>query len=188
MAVKLSVASKVLVKSRISILHDTLNELVVAFKAMDEAQRSTLKKGVLEKKIIRSIYISYLDSKKEVVCKITLKIDWELHKVFSDSSDQSSFEIDPSKSLNDQLAEWSKHMIEHVNRIYKHFDVDTVNVSYEYIPEIKNDSEKYKSAQLYLGHVLSDSKKWSEKKGFDFTSTYKYKDLKELSITIDHNK
>ena len=64
-------------KVRLFVLYDIIKNLSASF-GFPETIEETLKKGIRERQILRSIYAYYLDDEGKAVGKVSFEIDWEM--------------------------------------------------------------------------------------------------------------
>lgn len=170
--------------TRVELLTFSLIEFVIAFGARNECEE-TIKKGVFERQIIRTIILYYYDKNYKHVGSITMDIDWELHKLNVKEKIGDKIEVNKSLSILEQIDKVTCEIIKHVNRLRKSLDVTYIKSGYRYIEEIEKDPIKYKNAMTYLKHVEQDEKLNIDNKGFK-EMTCVFDKLTELTISIKH--
>lgn len=149
----IQVSNIIKIDSRLELLAFTVMEFLKAFGVSDSCLESA-KKGVYERQIIEQFSLHFF-SGSDYCGRVTIHIDWELYKIYMD--DFNGEEIQKDKSLLDQLDKSTDIIIKHVNKIKRDMHITKIKVSYLYIPEYRDNSERLMEAMQYLGHTLSSS-------------------------------
>jgi len=171
----------VITEVRIKSLYRLIYELAENFGA-NENTLDSLKRGILDKKIIKEFTLEYYNNIGEIVGEVEFEIDWEMHKLIASTPDGQSFTFYSDKSFASQVSSWLEDVNYLVNEIKRAKKVSEVNSKYRYIASIENDEILYKDAMKYLGHHLRDT---DPKKNHDIKFakelefiTEKFKELK----------
>ncbi len=178
------VKPKLMVVPRINVLTTAISEFAAAFGANSDCIES-IKKGVLEKQILKKVYLSYYN-KQNFVGRITLEIDWNMHRVMLNSSDGKTFNLRTDCSVIQQLDSASNEIIQHVERMKDACGVTRIKSSYDYADEYNSDPKKKREAMSFLGHQYGDfdvTAKASEE--FKTHISFIAGKLKELKITVE---
>ena len=125
---------------RLKLLYETILAAAETLGA-DSSCLDTLKKGILDRQILKKIQFRFINEESLVVATITLCIDWENFnsKTIIDSKDNTnSYFVDVSKQL------------EYIRQLFPH---SRMAVTYRYIDSIALDDQKSKEASSYLGFV-----------------------------------
>lgn len=171
------------VKTRIKTLYYFLYEMADAFGAGNGALDS-IKKGVLDRQIIREITINYHDKSDEVIGRVVIEIDWEKHKFLASTEQGAFFKLDPQKTVRSQISDLSEIIISHVKMLRSEYKVTRVTTNYRYIKEIEADATKYKDAMEYLGHGYGKQKVENIQPVFNQTLSWMLDKLNEVTITV----
>lgn len=139
MGVGITNKPKIETRVRIRVLFDVICNLSSAFGFPDSAQR-LLEIGILHQQVLKTITAYYMDNKNTCVGLVTFKIDWALHKMLAESSDGESLEIDNTKSLRDQYAEWAEDLVKYIVMMKKKYAVVRTDIRVTYIDELYYDS------------------------------------------------
>jgi len=127
-------------KVKLKSLYETILTVATTLGA-DNSCLDILKKGILERQLIKKIQFSFINEKSMVVATIALLIDWNEFnsKTIINSKDSTnSYFVDVSKQLES---------------IRQHSPYSRIAVSYSYIDSITLDDQKSKEASSYLGFV-----------------------------------
>jgi len=170
-------------KTRLETMYLYLFESLQSF-GVDSYCFETLRKGILERRILKAIYIKYKNEKDIIVGEITIEIDWEKYEIAAKTDYGKSFTFDTNRSLREQLSDITSTIDAHIKKIRETLKVKTIKTSYRYIDEISDDDEKNKEAMNFLGHV--SEKKEERRISQDFKNSVEYicDKLSEVKITI----
>lgn len=179
-----NVKPRLIVVPRLNVLTTAISEFAAAFGAKADCIES-IKKGVLERQILKKVYLSYYN-KQKFVGRITLEIDWNTHRVMLNSSDGQNFKLRTDRSVIEQLDAASNEIIQHVERMKAACGVTRVESSYIYTDEYNHDPEKEKEAMSFLGHHHSNANS-IERSAEEFKTHISFiaGKLKELKITVE---
>ncbi len=196
MSIQIDVKPRLETLSRLRVLYHVVHELSRGF-GLEEYRLENIRKGILERQILGEIFINYLNAEEKLVGKITITIDWEKHRVLAKSGEGKNFEIDPTKSINEQISRIYPLLVAHTEELRKAFDVKRIGIQYQYKRDMWGDEKKLKEAREFLGtSVATEELKWAEistsssthVKEWDVEFEYISRKLAELSIKIEHNK
>lgn len=179
------VRTRVEIVSRTKVLTTVISEYARAFGAKPDCIES-IKKGIGERQIIKRIYLSYFNGTK-FVGRITMEIDWILHRVLVNSDDGKEFKLRTDCSVMEQLDAASIEIVNHVKRMKKECGVTNVKSNYDYVEEYSHNPAKNKEAESFLNHspdVNFDSSAQSTE-GFKTHISFISDKLKELKITVE---
>jgi hypothetical protein len=195
---KMTVNPEIRLRSRLRVLHGILEELTEGFlgELISNARiLETLKKGVLDRQILKEITFHYMNINNEKEATISMNIDWDSHKIFASTGDGKSFNLEAeTSSLRDQIAGIYSILIQHTEQLVKALDVVSVKVYYKYRDEIARDPAKDAESDIFLGVRKVDKVLKNSAINRDFSSPsmvsleYQSRNLKELSIKIEHRR
>lgn len=183
MEVKSGVKTGLNVKTRIETLYFFLYEMADAFGA-DNGALDSIKKGVLDRQVLRKIIINYHNNSDEVIGRVVIDIDWEKHKFLASTDQGSLFQLDPQKTIRSQISDLSEIIISHVNKLRSEYKVTRITTNYKYIKEIESDSAKNKEVMKYLGHVYGDHNTERIQPVFNQTLSWMIDKLSEVTVTV----
>lgn len=194
MGINIKVNPEIELKSRINVLYNVVKELSLGFGA-DAQAAEVIKKGVLNRQLFDSIEINYMNSEDKVVGRVTIDIDWDKHDVRASSESGKNFQLDPSKSVSEQITHVYKILTEHTEKLRKAYGVKKILTRYGLRTDLYKDQQKLAEAKKYLNMSDGASLTWSEKppshskdKKLDLEIKFISELLDELKITIEHNK
>ncbi|MDA8222491.1 hypothetical protein [Desulfosporosinus sp.] len=177
--------TKVNVKTRLETLYYFIYQMSQSF-GVDDSDLDSITKGVLNKRILSEITINYKDKDDVIVGRVKIKIDWEKHELLASTDYGASFTLDPSKSVRSQVSEVSDVIIEHVKNMRNALRIKSIETTFLYIPEIRNDETKNKDALLFLGHVTIEKANISIQKEFVSSIEWLCDKLKEVKVIVEH--
>ena len=183
MDVEAGIKSGLNVKTRIETLYFFLYEMADAF-GVDNRALDTIKKGVLDRQVVRKIIINYPNSSDEVIGRVVIDIDWEKHKFLASTDQGSLFRLDPQKTIRSQISDLSEIIISHVNKLRAEYRVKYITTNYRYIKEIEYDSAKNREVMKYLGHVYGDHQAEKIQPVFNQTLSWMIDKLSEVTVTV----
>lgn len=123
---------------RIEALYYFVYELAECFHA-DNETLSSIKTGILENQIIRSIILYYKNSLGENVGIIEIKIDWDKHFLLVSTEESKELEIDLSKSVVENMVGWKKIAVTHIEKVMEQYEVTSVEGRYLYRKPLYTD-------------------------------------------------
>lgn len=173
---------------RINVLYNVLNELCYAFNFPGYISE-VLKKGIVDKQILSSVYAAYKDRSGRVVGLIKCSIDWKKYSVYTTTLDGREIAIDENKSLIEQFAEWSTTLASHIKTMQRELGVSQIDVYIRYIEEISNNPSARDEANAFLGFErCADKLEYDDEKNsvFQHSITCVSKMLPELTIEIQN--
>jgi hypothetical protein len=182
----LNVETKTGIKSRLETLYYFVYEMAQSFGVSDSSLES-IKKGILDRKIISEIVIKYFNNRNVVVGRVKIKINWEKHELMATTDYGAFFTFDTSKSIRSQVSEVSDIIIEHVTNMRNALKIVKIESNFVYTDEITNDASKNKEAMKYLGHVYGSFDKESITKDFTSSMEWLCDKLREVKIIIEHS-
>lgn len=189
----IQVSPKVMLRVRIRVLYAVVEELAKGFGA-NEDKIDTIRKGVLDKQIVSEIIFNYLDKDNLLVAKVTLFIDWEKHRVLAKSESGETFELDPERSISEQISQIYVILVEHTKKLRKALNISNVNIRYNYTKDVWRDKEKLQQARELLGTSPAKDIAWStfdgnadDQQDWDYVFEYISSSLAELKIKVEHN-
>lgn len=174
---------------RIRVLHKVVEELVKAF--YPDANLGIIKKGILDRQYFESIYIYFLNKAGNKVGEVVLTIDWDKHFIAANTLNQRTFNVDTTKSINEQLSELFPKIINYMQTIKKHLNVHNVEVWYGWRDEVWNNKEVLKEARQYCGFSLNNNRqepKWETLNAKQMEIGFTSENLNELGLKITHLK
>ncbi|MGJ8627310.1 MAG: hypothetical protein ACSHXB_10155 [Sulfitobacter sp.] len=183
--VKLDVKPELIVLTRRQVLYRTVAEIsekILPGTSLHE----DIKKGILDREIIRSVSFYVKNDSDELVAEFTMEINWAEHAVKGISVDGSRFEVQKNQSIANQVLSVAGHISQLIDDVKKNFGSENIGYRMKYRPSIANDKNKYNEALEYMGHVRSSSK-WADEdkdRDWDFELEYTPELLKELKISI----
>ena len=149
------------VRPRIEALYYFVYELAECFHA-DDNTLSTIKTGIMDNQIIKSITLLYKDSSNENAGKVVINIDWDKHFLLVKSDEGKVLEFDLSKSIVDNVVGWKKIVVTHIEEIMKQYNVTSVEGLYTYRTHLyDNDTILQKTREIM--HTQAATKKMDEK-------------------------
>jgi hypothetical protein len=168
-----------------------VRELAVGFGTESDTLE-TIRKGVLDRQLLATVELSYLNGDGKIVGRIKLAIDWKDHTFLAESNDGKSIVVNPNASLSEQISEAYLHLLEHGKQVRKAFGVIRTDARFTYRPEIHSEPQKLAEARAYLGTSPATSLEWvsgaTGVKRPDFSIDYRSDKLRELFIRIEHAK
>lgn len=173
---------------RINVLYNVLNELCYAFNFPGYISE-VLKKGIVDKQILSSVYAAYKDRSGRVVGLIKCSIDWKKYSVYTATLDGREIAINENKSLIEQFAEWSTTLASHIKTMQQELGVSQIDVYIRYIEEISNNPSARDEANAFLGFErCTDKLEYDDEKNsiFQHSITCVSKMLPELTIEIQN--
>ncbi|WP_448780061.1 hypothetical protein [Bacteroides congonensis] len=174
---------------RIRVLHKVVEELVKAF--YPNANLEIIKKGILERQYLKRLYIFFLNKNGNKVGEVILTIDWDKHYVAADTLNNGTFNIDTTKSFNEQLSELFPKIIKYTQTIKQHLNVDGCEMWFSWRDEVYNNEEMLKEAYQYCGlsqDRKSEEPKWETLKTNQMEVEFTPERLNELGLKITHFK
>ena len=174
---------------RIRVLHKVIEELVKAF--YPNANLEIIKKGILERQYLKILYIFFLNKNGNKVGEVILTIDWDKHSVAANTLNNGTFNIDTTKSFNEQLSELFPKIIKYTKAIKQHFNVDECEMWVTWSDEVCNNAEMLKEAYQYCGlsqESKSEEPKWEMLKVNQMEVEFTPERLNELGLKITHFK
>lgn len=177
------VKSAVNVTTRIQTLYYFIYEMADAF-GVESSSLNTLEKGILERKILRKMIINYHNENDEIVGRVSIEIDWDKHEFLASTDYGSSFQLDPNKSVKNQISSMCDIIISHVNMLRTSYNVKRISTQWRYIKEIEKEPSKNKEAMEYLGHVYVGKKVEKIERVFNQTLSWMIDQLNEVTITV----
>jgi len=145
--VGLQLNTELSVKTRLETLYYFVYEMAESFGADDALD--SIKKGILDRKVIGEIIINYKDGSNVVVGQATIKIDWEKHAVSDSTSYGNSFTFDSTKSIHSQIAEILDTIVEHVQNMRRELKIKKISTHIHTYPK----SEMTKKNAVKHGHI-----------------------------------
>ena len=127
---------------RIGVLHKVVEELVTAF--YPDANLETIKKGILDRQYFKTLYIFFLNKTGNKVGEVILTIDWDKHYVAANTLNNGTFNIDTTKSFNEQLSELFPKIVKYTQTIKQHLNVHQCEIWYGLRDEVYNNKEMRK--------------------------------------------
>lgn len=191
MTVAIKLRPDLIVRTRIEVLHGVIRELAQGFGAR-EGTLQIIRKGILERQLLESIDLNYLNAGGKLIGRLSLKVNWRDHTFMAQSESGRTFEVDSKLSLAEQVSGVYRQLVEHTAELRSAFGVLNVDSQITYRAEIRNDEEKLKEARAFLGTSPGKVLEWA--KGAtgaarpDFTIHYSSERLKEFSVVIEHLK
>jgi hypothetical protein len=182
----LRVTTQIQTKTRLETLYYFIYEIAESFGVTSD-DLICITKGVLEQRILAEIIINYKNSSNVVVGRITIKIDWEKHVLYTSSDYGAFFDIDMSKSVRSQIAAVSEVIEDHVKCMKKALGICRAECVYIYINEIASDPVRHQKAREYMGHVPSTEEKVMLQKEFKSSVEWLCGRLRELKIIIENS-
>jgi len=174
---------------RIKILSKVIRELAQGFGVPDFPNLTLLEKGIVTQQLIQTVWIYYLDVHGKAIGEVTMRIDWDQHQLLANSDGGKELKIDSKQSIKDQISNMYQLLIRHTEDLRRAYNVQKVDVYYVLRPEISSDKKKFNEALQFLNLITIDKlPDWAEDLPPDVEMRYASKRLKELGITIEHNK
>lgn len=174
------------VKTRLETLYYFIYEMAQNF-GVDDAALDSITKGILKRKVIKTIYINYFRD-KTIVGRVTIDIDWGKHALLASTDYGATFSLDTTKSIRSQLTEVSDIIIQHVKKMEEALGVTQIGTSYHYVDELTKDEETHAEARKYMGHVPTGKEDVAIEKGFTKAIEFICDKLREVKIQVEHKK
>lgn len=152
------VESMVQVMPRIEALYYFIYELAECFHAEDDTL-SRIKTGILDNQIIESLTLLYKNSSDKTEGKVVINIDWDKHFLIVNTDDGKMIEFDLSKSIVDNVVEWKKIVVTHIEEIMKQFNVISVEGEYSYRAPLYEDDVILEKTRKILRTQAAKEKK-----------------------------
>lgn len=174
---------------RIGVLHKVVEELVTAF--YPDANLETIKKGILDRQYFKTLYIFFLNKTGNKVGEVILTIDWDKHYVAVNTLDNGTFNIDKTKSFNEQLSELFPKIIKYTQTIKQHLNVHQCEIWYGLRDEVYNNKEMMEEAYQYCGFSQENKReepKWEMLRAGRMEVEFTSERLNELGLKITHFK
>ena len=187
----ISLKPSLIPKARLHLLYEVTKELVQAFSVTYESRAfEIIKKGLLERQIFKRVMIYFLNSSGKKVGEAALSIDWEKHHVFTSTAGKDIFNVDPTKSLHQQISEVLPEIITHVSIMKTNLRVAKTEVWYYLKDDFYLDEVKYKDACRYCGLSMEKQQppEWEKMDSNKIVLEFTPEDLGEFGLTITHNK
>lgn len=189
MNVQIHIKPELKVSSRLQILYYVIYEIAEGL-GTDNKALETIRKGVLERQLLGTIWINYLNENERLVGKVTITIDWDKHRVLAKDDRGREFELDPSQSVSNQISNLYSILVEHTQKLRKNSGVKRVVAQYGYAREIWMDEKKLAEARRFLDLVPGKEFDWEYIDGTnpDITFEIVANKLEELKISVEHHK
>ena len=185
--IKTEVGTRLKTLSRLKTLYYFVYEMAQSFGVGDSALDS-IKKGILDRRIIKTIKIDYYnDIKENPVGRIVIDIDWEKHTLLASTDYGSKFILDSTKSIRSQITDLSDIIIEHVDNMRNALGITRIKTRYQYIDEILDDEEAHEEARRFMGHVEAEKIEISEEAEFNNTLEVVFEKMEEVMMSLGHN-
>lgn len=176
--------NRVRIDTRLDVLATTVGKYAKAFGA-DEDCLESIKRGIHQRQIIERIELHYFSGEK-YVGRITMEINWKQHQILVASDGGNEFQLDSNKSILEQLDAASKEIIRHVDRLRSQCKVTKIISHYRYRREYRDNPQKHKEAQDFLGHTSAKNTEIPSTEEFKICIRFVMDRLKELEITIEN--
>lgn len=147
-----NVDSMVKVMPRIETLYYFVYELAECFHANQETLAS-IKTGILDNQILERINIEYLNKLGEKIAELKIEINWEKHYLLAKTEEGKDIQIDMSKSVVDNIVEWKKYVVAHIEEIMRQFEAHDVKSTYFYRHPITENKKTYQQALKIMDHT-----------------------------------
>jgi hypothetical protein len=138
---KLMVKTDIQVKTRLETLYLYIFEFLQSFGANSDCFE-TLRKGILEKRILKAIHVKFKNKDSVIVGEIVIEIDWDKYELLAKTNYGATFTFDTNKSLREQLLDITIKLDAHIKKIKKEFNVVNISTSYKYLDDIRKDLKK----------------------------------------------
>lgn len=181
------IRTKTAVMTRLKVLYSYVYEMAAAF-GVDESALITIKKGILDKQILESIHINFMNESNTVIGRVVIDIDWEEHRLRASSDYGSTIELDPTQPISHQLTDLADIIINHVEKMKEKYEVKQIDTTYTYVPEIRNDANKLKETRKYFGHVAARERRKRIEPVFNETLSCVIDKLSEVIITVEEKE
>lgn len=135
--------------SRIEGLYYFVYELADRFHA-NEDTLSTIKTGVFDKQLIKTVTLRYKNESGKMVGKVVIDIDWEKHFFLVNTDDRKTLKFDLSKTVVDNVVGWGKIAVTHIDEIMKQFNVVSVEGMYRFRKQIYEDASVLQETRKLL--------------------------------------
>lgn len=186
--VKMEVSPELVILTRKQVLHRTVAEIAEKILSSESAQE-VIRKGVLEKQIIKSIIFVVKDKSGYLVAQFKISIDWEKHTINATLPDGSHFKLAGKESIANQVLSVASEMAQLIDDVKKHYEANHIQYNYVYRDEIRADRDKTEAADRFLGLRDTEDKWASEGKlTWDFEVEYTPRALSELNISVRAKK
>lgn len=180
--------TNVRVLSRIKVLYYVVYEMANAF-GVNEYALDSIKKGILERQIIKTMSIYYyIDSAEKPIAQIKITIDWDKHTVLAATEEGQSFNLNTEKSIHSQISEASDYIIEHVEQLRRAYPISKIRTLYRYIDAIESDEKKNQEAMEFLNHQWCKTPQLEENEEFTKVLTQEFEHLPELQLVVMSKK
>ncbi len=176
-------------KIRLRLLGQVILELAKCCEVeSNSGLEDTIQKGIINKKIIEKIFISFIDSNNSRKGKITFTINWK--------------ELEYSASINEEIPIINKIKMDQpiapqldpvvcneiarfVKKLKSKYDIKGTEISYRYCEMIRLDSVLRSETRKYLNHVEAEVKK-EDTENFNYELEVYFKGLENsLGITLE---
>lgn len=144
-------------KIRIRILAQVLLDLVEGCGATD--CKESIQRGIINKSIIESITLSFIDNNQKIKGEVIFRIDWEKLEFLAQTNEGITVieRLDLNKLLAPQLdPELCMELFNFVKRLKKKYNIVRTRSTYGYRQKYKETDERYKNTMEYMGHVHSE--------------------------------
>ena len=186
MRIEAKVKPRIIILSRIKVLHRVTRELAKSFGCERESL-DTIEKGILQRQVIKKIFINYLNDDNKLVGRVTIEIDWNKHRVLADTDKGLDFEIDSNQSIIKQISMIYPKIIEHTNNLREAYEIKKIETQYIYKNEVRNDTTKLNETRKFLGTSPAEDIEWAKSIKNNFEIEFASKKLEELKIRIEHD-
>jgi len=174
---------------RIRVLYKVIEELVKAFYS--EANLETIRKGIFERQYFEKLFIYFLNKAGNKVGEVIIMIDWDKHRIATNTGNGGTFDIDTNKSINEQISELFPKIITYIQSIKQHLGVQKTEIWYGWRDEIYYDKNKLKEARHYCGFEpenKSVAPRWETLEAKKIIAEFIPGTLNELGLKITHFK
>lgn len=150
-------------KIRLNILAGVLDELTrICGVSID----NSLKKGIVDRDIIKDIYVNFCDKPDHICGQIIFEVNWDRFEflVKTDEGKVLYSNLDTSKNISMQLDRRLRDAVEvYVRRIKRKYNVREVECTFFYRNKYTQTEIIHDAARSYMGHVKNTSNKTIER-------------------------
>ncbi len=151
-----NVETMVEVMPRIEALYYFVYELAECFHA-DESTLSSIKTGILDNQILETVTLLYKNTSNENIGKVVINIDWDKHFLLVNTDEGEVLEFDMSKSIVDNVVNWRRVVVIHIEEIMKQYNVINVESVYNFRNQLyESDDILQKTQHIMNMHTIEE--------------------------------
>lgn len=135
-----NVETMVEIMPRIEALYYFVYELAECFHA-NETTLSSIKTGILDNQILKTVTLLYKNASNKNIGKVVINIDWDKHFLLVNTDEGKAIEFDMSKSIVDNVVNWRRAVVIHIEEIMKQYNVVNVESVYDFRDQLYDNEE-----------------------------------------------